>query len=184
MAKKKATEGEEATSSNGGPPEGFTIKAEKMRGDGWMKKEPGNTLCGRLIGMFYKDTEDGPKPVFYVKIIEPCLCTVGAGEDAHEEILEKGAVVNAEGAIFADMARYVGNGGVYDVWFKYRGKEKLQGGKAGRTMWQGDGPYMKCLKEPPVGWEKRLVEEARVLKTRAHVAHVEQGGGADDDMPF
>lgn len=175
---KKGTEEGAGSGANGGPPEGFTIKAEKMRGDGWVKKEAGNTIHGRLIGMFYKDSDDGPKPVFYIRIKEPCLCTVGKGEETAEEILEKGAVVNAEGAVFADLERYIGNGGVYDVWFKYKGKEKIKGG---RTMWQGDGPYLNELKAPQAGWEQKLLSQAKALKAQAAG---KQAGTGDDDIPF
>lgn len=175
MAKPKGTGGKQNGNSM---PEGFTIKAQRKRGDGWAKKEAGNVVHGRLVGMFMKDSDDGPKAVFHIELASPCKCTVGAGEETTEEVLEAGAIVNADGAVFADLERYVHNGGIYDVHFTFTHKVKVGKG----NMWTGDGPFLKVVKAPPDGWERRYAaEKARQM---AQASRARPAPMSDDDIPF
>lgn len=176
MADKRVTGGKNGKDTAGAP-EGYSIKAQRKRGDGWAKKEKDNIVEGRLVGMFMKDSDDGPKAVFHIETIRPCKCTVGAGDETEEKVLEPGSIVNADGAVFADLERYVHNGGVYDVYFKFTHKVKVGKG----NMWTGDGPFLKVIKEPPAGWERRYEETKK-----RQMAQASRGRATvdDSDIPF
>lgn len=164
-------------------PSGFGIRVERVMADGWMLKAPGNVIHGRLgTEYFMKKNKKGEEtPVFTVKLMSPCKASTGSKKEGtyEEVVLEKGALVNIEGAVFRDLEAYCNNGGVYNIWFKYTGKEPF--GNGDNQMWKGDGPHLQQLREPRPNWK----QEAKRQKAKAQApGRQEYDPGDTDDIPF
>lgn len=136
-------------------PEGFNVKVGREDGDGWAKKEAGNTIQGRLMGRFTFRGSDGDERAFYqVQLTNPCKATRQMEEDdadgkrKYEELtLAAGSVVNIdEVAKLQDLREKCDDGGIYDVWLKFLGKKQRRG--SNNTPWNFEGPYLKVIQAP------------------------------------
>lgn len=136
------------TGEDSGPPAGFDVNVSRAKGDGWLIKEAGNSLVGRLLGRFTFEDNMGKERAFYqVRSQRPTKATVGTGDDATETTLPAGSIVNVdESAALSDLAKRAEDGGVYDVWMRYRAKEKSKRGKQG--FWPMD-IRLKVIKSAP-----------------------------------
>lgn len=141
-------------------PEGFTINAGRERGDGWVVKEDGNQVMGRLLGRQTYKTKRGKTRAFYqIKLAASCMAEVenpDFNEEADEdednkarirEELEAGQIVNVdEFKKLEDLEPYCKDGGVYDVWFVMGGKIEIGDDQ---TMWTlKAGPRLRVIEAP------------------------------------
>jgi hypothetical protein len=133
-------------------PEGFDVHVGRERGDGWAKKEPGNTIMGRLLGRYSFRGEDGrPRAYYQVRLMGNARAEIPNPEDEDGDnldvVLEEGNVINIdETASLSDLGSYTEDGGIYDVWFRFGEKVKHKGGK---TLWRIDGPKLRVVKPAP-----------------------------------
>ena len=140
-------------------PDGFNINAGRERGDGWIVKEEGNIVQGRLLGRQTYTSNRGKTRAFYqIQLQKPCQCEVEnpdfndeADEDDDNssrlrEKLGEGKIVNIdEFKKLEDLAKYTTDGGVYDVWFAIVGKVDIGDDQ---TMWQIQGPRLRVVTKP------------------------------------
>jgi len=150
MAKKNAPS---APAPKTSAPSRFNKKVGREDGDGWAKKEEGNTIQGKLLGRFeFKDSKGKPRAFYQILLQESCDATTKNEDDPEGEYqdirLEAGQIVNVdEVAKLMDLAPLATNGGEYDVWFKFKGKVKRKGSQ--NTPWNFDGPFVDTVKAPP-----------------------------------
>lgn len=156
---RKATDKKRGDEASVAIPEGFTINAGRERGEGWIVKEEGNTVQGRLIGRQTYKTKRGKTRAFYqIKLEKPCTIEIenpdfneeaDEDEDNPERIKakgEEGQIVNIdEFKKLEDLEPYTKDGGVYDVWFQIG--EKIEIGDE-QTMWTLVGPRLRVVKKP------------------------------------
>lgn len=156
MAKKNAKNGNSEKHMEA-PPDGFTINVGRERGDGWVKKEEGNIVQGRLLGR-HTYTSRGKKRAYYqVKLARPCKAEIEnpdwneemEGDEVPERItatLDEGSIVNLdETTKLADLETHVSSGGVYDVWLVFGNKMDIGNGQ---TMWTVTGPRLRVVEKP------------------------------------
>jgi hypothetical protein len=138
---------DEGNRDDSGPPAGFDVNVSRAKGDGWLIKEAGNSLVGRLLGRFSFEDGLGKERAFYqVRSLRATKATVGTGDEAHEATLPAGSIINVdESAALSDLAKRAEDGGTYDVWMRYRSKEKSRKGKQG--FWPMD-IRLKVIKPP------------------------------------
>lgn len=147
MAAKKRTN-DTATATD--IPDGFDIRANRVMGDGWMKKAEGATVIGRLLGRVQNGEDDKgePKYFFQVKIDERSPevgATTGSGDETEDITLSLGQIVNVDAsAALSELHNYSQNGGVYDVYIKFGAKEKAKKG----TFWPAI-VRLSMVKAPP-----------------------------------
>lgn len=147
MAKKSNKGSSKATKANEyEAPEGFDINAGRERGDGWVAKEEGNVVMGKLLGRMTYQTKRGKTRGFYqVELIRPCRIVVDNpdfNEEADEDdtntpqVIEErgeGTIVNLdEFKKLEDMAPYTKDGNVYNVWMVMGPKVEIGDDQ---TMW-------------------------------------------------
>lgn len=140
-------------------PEGFNINAGRERGDGWIVKEEGNEVLGRLVGRQTYRTKRGKLRGFYqILLHKSCKCEVpnpDFNEEADEdesntprivETLGEGSTVNVdEFKKLEDLEPYTKDGKVYDVWFVMGGKIEIGDDQ---TMWTlKAGPRLRPVEE-------------------------------------
>lgn len=176
-------------------PQGFDVRVGREQGEGWLVKEPGATVCGRLLGRFIMKgmtDDDGNYRTFYQiqlndnagvykdgkKVGE--LKGTRKNEDKEDEDVEfkSGDIINiGEHKALEDLSPRTRDGGVYDVWWRYMNEEKLQG-RGNRTFWNLKGPMLKVIKQAT----RNPGPEPSLRPTR--------GGGSNgdgrftDDIPF
>ena len=125
-------------------PAGFDISVGRTQADGWAKKVKDNTIHGRLLGRY---TMGEDRAYYQVELLADCDAVEGKGEEVKDVKLKKGQIVNFdESKAFSDLKPYAADGGIYDVWFKYEDKIKLDNGN---TFWPIVGPKLKQVKAPP-----------------------------------
>lgn len=127
-------------------PQGFDIRAERAQADGFVKKDAGVTVQGRLLSRFTMEGDSAPRIIYQVLLDKPCPAVTGSGEEAAVETLEPGKVVNIDGAALMELDKYANNGGVYDVWIHFKGKRKVGRG----LMWDAM-VRLRQVKAPPPG---------------------------------
>ena len=127
-------------------PEGFR-RVGSVANAPWFNLKRGNTLFGILENVYErpdervktKDGSPGKSKFFQVKLLEPCECRSGRGEDAKMVRAETGAVVNLNyGPKTKELENMVPSilaGAEYQVWVFCGDKFKISGG---RTMWDLD----------------------------------------------
>lgn len=135
-------------------PSGFTERVGREKGDGWLIKNEGTVVHGRLLGRFQmkQKNDDGDYRVYYqVKLMTSCKAMWQDPEDKEkkeERQLPVGAILNIdEHTALEDLGPRTRDGGIYDVWWKYVNKSKLPGG-GNRTFWNLKGPLLKVIKAP------------------------------------
>lgn len=163
--KSKSTEGSTGTRRKDGDddfavPDGFDVNVGRERGEGWIVKEEGNIVQGKLLGRQTYKTKRGKTRAFYqIELEKPCLCEVenpDFNEEADEdetnvprirETLEEGAIVNIdEFKKLEDLAPYCKDGGQYGVWFVIGPKVDIGDDQ---TMWSlAAGPRLRVDKKP------------------------------------
>lgn len=144
-------------------PAGFDVRVGREQGEGWLVKEEGATICGRLLGRFIMKgmtDDDGNFRTFYQIQLNDKSGVYKDGkktgnikgtrknEDKEDEDVEfkDGDIINiGEHKALEDLSPRTRDGGTYDVWFKYLKEEKLQG-RGNRTFWQLKGPMLKVVK--------------------------------------
>jgi hypothetical protein len=160
MAKRNRNRGNEGSeteeNTEGGKsvpkaPEGFNLNVGRDRGDGWAKKEDGNTIQGRLLGRHSYKNKAGKERFYYqVKVVIPVKAVIPNPDDDEADDIEgelpAGSVINVdETAKLSDLAPYCKDGGTYDVWFAYGDKIDIGGGQ---TMWTVYGPKLAVISKP------------------------------------
>ena len=136
-------------------PEGFDINVGRERGEGWVVKEEGNVVQGRLLGR-YTYTARGKKRAYYqIKLQKECVCEIEnpdyneEAEDSEERIrvtLPPDSIVNLdETTKLSDLESYSGNGGIYDIWLVFGKKVDIGNGQ---SMWNVTGPRLAMVKKP------------------------------------
>lgn len=134
-------------------PEGFSIPIGRERGEGWVKKEVGNEVLGRILGRHTYENRGKKRAYYQLKLLKECKIEVD-DPDASEDVenpprltleAKVGAIVNVdETAKLTDLAPYAGNGGTYDVWFVYGPQDPEY-----RDMWtMKAGPRLRVIKRP------------------------------------
>ncbi len=129
-----------------GSPEGFDINLGRAQGDGWIEKEPGTVVHGRLLGQFEIPGQNKGElqKIYQVKLFSPCKASVGKGEENKTINLEIGQILNVhETKAIEDLSTKCGDGGTYDVWFKYVDQNPKT------KFWSVIGPKVKVVKAPP-----------------------------------
>lgn len=141
-------------------PDGFDVNVGRERGEGWIIKEEGNEVQGKLLGRQTYKTKRGKTRAFYqIELEKPCFCEVenpDFNEEADEdetnvarvrERLDEGAIVNIdEFKKLEDLAPYCKDGGQYGVWFVIGGKVDIGDDQ---TMWTlSAGPRLRVDKKP------------------------------------
>lgn len=153
-------------------PDGFDVSVGRDLGDGWIKKGPGVTVQGRLLGRFIgnQKDDDGVYQAFYqIQLHKPCPATRKNKETKISEDvnLEPGQIVNVgEHKALEDLSPRTRDGGQYDVWFKYVEQQAISGSR--RTFWVVKGPRLHVVKPP----------------THAPLPEAAQRVAATDDNPF
>lgn len=142
-------------------PEGFTINAGRDRGEGWVKKEEGNVVQGRLVGrQSYKNKRGKTRAFYQIMLSKKCKIQIAnpdfndeADEDTSNMAMidsdgEEGMTVNVdEFKMLEDLESFTRNGGVYDVWFVMGPKVDIDNGQ---TMWTLlAGPKVAIVQPPP-----------------------------------
>jgi len=142
-------------------PAGFDTRVGREQGKGWMTKEAGAQIEGRLLGRFLMKGDDGDMRAFYQiqlngnhgimkagNIIGPIKGTTRDPEDRDNQMeveFNDGDILNlGEHKALEDLSPYTRDGGIYDVHIHYVGEEKIQGTK--RTFWAIKGPFLKTIK--------------------------------------
>lgn len=133
-------------------PAGFDISVGREQSEGWVVKEEGNTVLGRLLGRYSFRGDDGRERWYYQVKVEQQVKILPYSEEPAEKvepvIASPGAVVNVdESAALEDLESKSNDGGVYDVWFSYKAKTKSKSGPGG--FWPVHGPKLKIVKAPP-----------------------------------
>lgn len=136
-------------------PEGFTINVGRERGDGWVKKEEGNEVMARIVGRYTYSLRGKKRAYYQLKLLKPCQIEVEDPDfagDGDEEVprvtmtADEGALVNCdETAKLAELEAFTKTGGVYDVWFVFKGKKDIG---AGQSMWDMAGPRVRVVTKP------------------------------------
>lgn len=159
MAKKNRGNGS-AAKSNVEIPDGFNINVGRERGDGWVKKEEGNEVLGRLLGRYTYESRGKKRAYYQIRLLKPCRAEVlnpqydPDNEELMEEekiperldaTLEEGAIVNLDETVkLADLQSRTGDGGVYDMWLVYGKKQDIGDGQ---TMWNIVGPRLRLVEK-------------------------------------
>lgn len=123
------------------PPEGFR-RVGSVANAPWFNLRKDNVLFGVLENMYERPDErttSGTSNFFQVKLLQPCECRAGRGEDAKVVVAPAGAVVNLNyGPKTKELAKLVPEilkGAEYQVWAACGEKFKIS---KGRTMWDLD----------------------------------------------
>jgi len=137
-----AAKSSKASSSNGGserkPPAGFRRRAAVSEAP-WFKNKEGNVAHGKLLGRYTMGSE--PIRYYYqVELYASSVVTVGRGDDAEEQTMDAGSVVNVGETFKLECLKDVEipeilAGAEFDVWVLVEKKIKISGG---RTMWVTD----------------------------------------------
>lgn len=130
-------------------PKGFDTKVGRERGDGWVIKEAGVVVHGRLLGRYLgkqQDDDGNYQAVYQIRVITPLKAVfTDEQKEKHEVMLEKGQIVNVgEHKALEDLSPYTRDGGVYNVWFQYLSEDKVPGTQ--RTFWRVKGPHLETLR--------------------------------------
>lgn len=145
-------------------PAGFDTRVGRERGDGWLKKEPGVVIQGRLLGRYTMKgqvSDDGTARTYLqVKLSDgsgikgkdgKIVAGVPASQldpttrEKLEVRLQPGQVINIdEHTALEDLAPWATDGGVHDVWFMYVSQDKVQG--TNRTFWVVKGPAIHTVR--------------------------------------
>ena len=157
---RKNTSNESKGDTDYAVPEGFTINVGGERGEGWVTKEDGNVVQGRLLGRKeYKNTRGKTRAFYQIKLAKPCWAQVDnpdfndeADEDEDKnpsmirKRLDEGDVVNVdEFKKLEDLAPKCVDGGIYDVWFVIGPKVEIDNNQ---TMWTfRGGPVLRVVKK-------------------------------------
>ena len=142
-------------------PEGFR-RVGSVANAPWFNLKKGNVLLGILENVYErpdervktKDGSPGKSKFFQVKLLEPCECRSGRGEDAKMVRAEAGAVVNLNYGPktkgLEDLVPSILAGAEYQVWVLCGDKFKISGG---RTMWDLDVNQKLIKAEPALAEE-------------------------------
>jgi len=142
-------------------PEGFR-RVGSVANAPWFNLKKGNVLLGILENVYQrpdervktKDGSPGKSKFFQVKLLEPCECRSGRGEDAKMVRAEAGAVVNLNYGPktkgLEDLVPSILAGAEYQVWVLCGDKFKISGG---RTMWDLDVNQKLIKAEPALAEE-------------------------------
>lgn len=142
-------------------PDGFR-RVGSVANAPWFNLKKGNTLLGILENVYErpdervktKDGSPGKSKFFQVKLLEPCECRSGRGEDAKMVKAEAGSVVNLNYGPktkgLEDLVPSILAGAEYQVWVSCGDKFKISGG---RTMWDLDVNQKLIKAEPALAEE-------------------------------
>jgi hypothetical protein len=139
-------------------PQGFNLNVGRERGDGWILKEKGQIVQGRLLGRYLMKatSSDGSARAYYqLKLAVPVKAIYTPGEDdddyeededgkakRHEVTLKPGQVVNIdEITALKDLSSYTRDGGVYNIWFQYIKQDPKR-----RNFWVIKGPALETVR--------------------------------------
>jgi len=109
------------------PPEGWA-SAVAQDGAGYWRPEVGAVLTGRLLGRHVRQTSEGERAYYQVRLSLPALCTVpvGDGETWDEAMLDPGEIVSVDEKVkLSGLAAYVDQG--RDVWVHVVERKKIRG---------------------------------------------------------
>ncbi len=115
-------------------PKEFDRDLSRARGSGWVVKDEGVTVCGRLINrvVLGPGLDGKPKSFFQILLREGYPVEVSTLNDDDEKIqvtAESGEIVNLDSSAALDRLHdFCGDGGVYDVWIRFAEKISLKGG--------------------------------------------------------
>lgn len=144
-------------------PAGFDTRVGREQGKGWLTKEAGAVVTGRLLGRFImkgSTGDDGKFRAFYqIQLtgahgvtkdgkVTPLNGTARDPDDRTENVeitFDDGDIINiGEHKALEDLSPYTRDGGTYDVHITYLGEEKI--GNTRRTFWACKGPFLKTVK--------------------------------------
>lgn len=160
MASKKDRKAKARQEKEIDAPDGFDINVGRERGEGWIVKEEGNEILGRLLGRNeYKNSRGKTRAFYQIQLERSCKIQIenpdfneeADEDDDNKEFIESegmpGMIVNVdEFKKLEDLKEYTRDGGVYDVWFVMGGKIDLG---PDQSMWTlKAGPRLKPIKLP------------------------------------
>ena len=146
--------------NNGGPTrrqtsgddDGFAISATRTRAEGWVIKESGVVVVGRLLGRIKTgvNSDKTDKYSFQLRIGSdirgsvPVRIVRGSGDDAQEDTVSDGIVNVDQNAALSELVEYCGDGNTYDVRIEYVGRTK---GRDGNSYWDIDVRLRAIVKD-------------------------------------